>query len=92
MRLRSLLPVSLALVLAAAAPARLDYDPLIHLAGDCLSPALTGCNAAARPTISASQAVLGADPEPRLALELAGLLDSGPELTGGRPSKRIALR
>jgi hypothetical protein len=79
----------------AAAPfgaERLGYDPAVYLAGDCLSPALTGCNAARRINVSASQALLEAGSTPQLRLELAGLLDLGPEVTGGSSQASRTLR
>lgn len=82
-------------VLLAASQAqtpRLPYDPAVYLAGTCLSPALNGCNAAARGTASASQAVLGLDLKPRLSFELGGLLDLGPQIAGGRGPDEVTLR
>jgi hypothetical protein len=88
-----LLPATASLFAAAQGPApRLDYDPAVYLAGDCLSPGLAGCNAAGRSNPSASQALLGVDREPLLLLELGGLLDLGPQVTGGRGPDETALR
>lgn len=76
-----------ALLLTAAAPAdRLPYDPGVFLAGECLSPHVSGCGTPAPPSVisrSASEALLDAGREPRLELDMAVLLDIGPELSGG---------
>lgn len=85
-RMRLLLLANASAVLSAAAPeAPLSYDPVVFLAGNCLSPALSGCGGPTAPApvyASASQALLAADMEPRLRFELAGLIDMGPQVTG----------
>jgi hypothetical protein len=75
-------------LLAPAPPqsSRLSYDPAVFVAGACLSPDLSGCgvaSAALAGNRSASEALLDAGREPRLPLDLAGLIDMGPQVTGG---------
>ena len=84
---------ALFLVAAVQGPVRsLEYDSAVFIAGDCLSPGLAGCNAAGRGASSASQALLSLDREPQLALDFSGLIDQGPELTGGRGPDQVASR
>ncbi|HEX8443562.1 MAG TPA: hypothetical protein VF631_07930 [Allosphingosinicella sp.] len=79
--------IASAVFLVAAAPAeRLSYDLGVFLAGECLSPSLTGCGTADGVAIakrSASEALLDAGREPRLELDIAVLSDIGPEVSGG---------
>ncbi len=73
------------LLIAATPPEPLGYDPGVFLAGECLSPSLSGCGDGATTEVarrSASEALLDAAREPRLELDMAVLRDIGPELSG----------
>lgn len=82
---RLLLLSATPLLLAGATPPALpglSFDQSVIFAGACLSPALDGCRgipAQASPEVKPLAAVL----EPRLRLEIAGLIDLGPQVTGG---------
>ena len=69
------------LALIAAAP--LNYDPAVFRAGECLSGAGGSCAAPERVGASASEALLEAGNAPRLAVDFGGMLELGPEVTGG---------
>jgi hypothetical protein len=74
---------------AAAPPGRLSYEPEVFLAGDCLSPASSGCGTVGRAESarrSASEALLEAGREPRLELDMAVLLDIGAAVTARHTS------
>ena len=79
---RRLAGCTAALLLTAAAPSdRLSYAPEVFIAGECLSPSVSGCGTIANAASArrpASEALLDAGREPRLELDMAVLLDIEP--------------